>query len=452
MRILFATTAADGHFNPLSGLAVHLRDAGHDVRWYTGLGYSRRLSEMGIEHYPFQRAREINGANLAELFPGRAKLKGPALIRFDFEHVFSSNMTPYFEDVRDIDRSFPFDVLVTEGAWTAARLVREVLGKQVMSIGPGGLLNISRDEPPNFMGCRPARTPAGRLFYRALNTAMDLMVFNHGRRLYNQVLAEHGVAPITGRLLAEAYAAPHASFANSVPGFELPGRHRPPSVRFAGLLPTHRSRAAEIPRELAQAGPDRRVVLVSQGTIDNVDPGKLIVPTVEALVDTGVLLVVATGHRNTESLRRRFPQENVAVHDYVDFGAVLERADVFVCNGGHGSVLLSLSRGVPLVVAGVREGKNDINARVEYCGAGVNLRTESPSPRRIAKATDRVLTEPSFKARAQALRDELASYRPLEIIDEYLEAEVEPRLRARGHTSRPGERQSGRVVAARGTG
>jgi UDP:flavonoid glycosyltransferase YjiC (YdhE family) len=35
-RFLFATLPADGHFKPLTGLAVHLRDLGHDVRWYTG--------------------------------------------------------------------------------------------------------------------------------------------------------------------------------------------------------------------------------------------------------------------------------------------------------------------------------------------------------------------------------------------------------------------------------
>ena len=66
MKILFASTAADGHFNPMTGVAIHLRDAGHDVRWYTGASYGRRLQEMGIPHYPFKRAREINGDTMTK--------------------------------------------------------------------------------------------------------------------------------------------------------------------------------------------------------------------------------------------------------------------------------------------------------------------------------------------------------------------------------------------------
>ncbi len=98
---------------------------------------------------------------------------------------------------------------------------------------------------------------------------------------------------------------------------------------------------------------------------------------------------------------------------------------MFICNGGHGSVLLSLSKGVPIVGAGVREGKNDINARVEHFSVGVNLRTERPTAGRVAAAVERVLSTPAFRRRAEALRGELARYRPLKIIDEYLAGEVE---------------------------
>jgi UDP:flavonoid glycosyltransferase YjiC (YdhE family) len=427
MKILFASTAADGHFNPMTGIAVHLREAGHDVRWYTGPSYGRRLEEMGIPHFPFKRAREINGDTVPELFPERARLKGPALIRFDFEHVFLSNVEAYFDDVVEIDRDFPFDVLVAEGAWMAARLVRDALGKHVVGIGPGTVLATSPDVPPNFVGLRPARTPAGRLLHRAMGAAMDRMVTANGRRLYNAVMSKHGLEPITGSVFDEFYSYHHVIFQNGVPGFEYPRRRQPPKMRFAGLLRPYATRSAASPPQLASVAGDRRVVLISQGTVDNQDPGKLIVPALEGLIPSGALLIVGTGHKNTEELRRRFPQENVVIEDYVDFDAVLARADVFVCNGGHGSVLLSLSKGVPVVGAGVREGKNDINARIEHFGVGVNLRTETPTAAQVARAVDRVLSEPAFRRRAEVLRDELARYRPLEIIDEYFAREVKLR-------------------------
>src|SRR5450759_5005864 len=411
MKILFASTAADGHFNPMTGVAIHLRDAGHDVRWYTSASYGGRLEEMAIAHSPFKRAREINGDTMTKLFPERARLKGPALIRFDFEQVFLSNLEAYFEDVQEVDRDFSFDVLVAECAWMAARLVKDVMGKQVIGIGPGTLLATSPDVPPNFVGLRPARTSAGRLVHRAMDA----------------VMAKHGLQPIIGSVFDEFYSYHDVLFQNGVPGFEYPRRRNLPKVRFVGLLKPYSTRSAAMPPQLTSIGDERRVVLISQGTIDNHEPSKLIVPALEGLLSSGALLIVGTGHKNTEELRRRFPQENVVIEDYIDFEAVLERADVFVCNGGHGSVLLSLSKGVPVVGAGVREGKNDINARVEHFGVGINLHTETPTASQVERAVERVLNDQSFRRRAQELRDELARYRPLEIIDEYFAREVKPR-------------------------
>ena len=62
---------------------------------------------------------------------------------------------------------------------------------------------------------------------------------------------------------------------------------------------------------------------------------------------------------------------------------------MFVRNGGYGSVLLALSHGVPLLVAGVREGKSDVNAHVDFFGAGIDLRTERPKPERIRVGVQR---------------------------------------------------------------
>jgi UDP:flavonoid glycosyltransferase YjiC (YdhE family) len=293
----------------------------------------------------------------------------------------------------------------------------------VIGIGPGTLLATSPDVPPNFAGLRPARTPAGRLVHRAMGTVMDRMVLAHGRELYNQVLQKYGLPPNTGSVFDEFYSYHDVVFLNSVPGFEYPRREMPRRAHFVGMLRPVSTRSATVPAQLSTAG-DRKVILVSQGTLDNDNPGKLIVPALEALIPSGALLVVGTGHKNTEALRRRFPQKNAVIEDYVNFDAALERAHVFVCNGGHGSVLLSLSHGVPIVGAGVREGKNDINARVEHFGVGVNLRTETPSVDQIRRAVDRVLAEPSYRRRAGELRDELASYRPLDIIDEYIAREV----------------------------
>ena len=237
---------------------------------------------------------------------------------------------------------------------------------------------------------------------------------------YNGMLAAHGLAPIQGSLFDVSYQSPDVLFQSGVPGFAYPRRGPNPKVKFVGALLPHKAaitRAFSQPEKLDQYKP---VILISQGTVDNKDPGKLIVPALEALKDTGALLIVATGYSKTEELRKSYPQDNIIIEDFVDFDFILDHADLFVCNGGYGSVLLSLSKGVPVLAAGIQEGKNDINAHVDYFEVGIDLRTESPTPGAIRRAAGRLLSEPRWKQTVARLRDELSGYHPNELIDAYL--------------------------------
>jgi len=52
-KILFANVPADGHFNPMTAIAMELKSQGHDVRWYTSKMFSEKLKKLSIHHYPF---------------------------------------------------------------------------------------------------------------------------------------------------------------------------------------------------------------------------------------------------------------------------------------------------------------------------------------------------------------------------------------------------------------
>ncbi|PRC57278.1 glycosyl transferase, partial [Mycobacterium sp. ITM-2017-0098] len=84
-----------------------------------------------------------------------------------------------------------------------------------------------------------------------------------------------------------------------------------------------------------------------------------------------------TGGRPVSQIRIPLPP-NTYVAEYLPHDVLLPMVDVMVTNGGYGSVQRALSDGVPLVVAGQTEDKPEVAARVEYFGAGVNLRTGTP--------------------------------------------------------------------------
>ena len=111
---------------------------------------------------------------------------------------------------------------------------------------------------------------------------------------------------------------------------------------------------------------------------------------------------------------------NVRLERFIPHDVLLPHVDVMVTNGGYGGVQQALAHGVPLVVAGDSEEKPEVAARVRWSGAGIDLRTGRPSPDQVAEAVRRVLTEPTFRARARALQAEIARTCPLDTVTEVL--------------------------------
>jgi hypothetical protein len=66
--------------------------------------------------------------------------------------------------------------------------------------------------------------------------------------------------------------------------------------------------------------------------------------------------------------------------------------------------------------------RNDINARIDYFGFGVDLKTERPTRERIAKGASRVLGDKRFAQNVEKIRAEFGTYHPLDLIDGYVAA------------------------------
>ena len=275
--------------------------------------------------------------------------------------------------------------------------------------------------PPPFFGLRPARTPLGRL-HHAIVRKMLASAMKVGTTHYNQILARHSIAPISrDGFPHEPMLSARRVFLNGSPGLEFPDYQPPANAEYVGpLVPARRAVSASTPLPDVVVERSKKVVAVSQGTVDNADPTKLIVPTIEALKDSEYVVVATTSGVQTEVLRARFDQPNVVIADYIDYSDLFPHVDVFVTSGGFGSNLAAILHGVPVVGAGKREGKNDINARIGYNRLGIDLRTERPKPAAIRKAVRSLLDDPSYAERVADLRRELESYDPIATIEDAL--------------------------------
>ena len=345
------------------------------------------------------------------------------MLSFDLEQVFVANVEHHYRDILEARETFPFDALVCDPGFYAAHLISAKLNPRVYTVGVGPLVGLP-GEPPPFFGLKPARTIVDKLVHRVAR-ALLISTMRQGVKTYNRVLAMEGLPPVAvldffelTRRCATYY------FQSGVPGFDYPRRSLPANVRFVGALLPYKAAMRQLPLELEQKLQRyRSVIVVSQGTVDNTDAEKLFVPALEALKGGSHLVVATTGGKNTAELRRRYPEDNVVVEDFVDFGLLFGQTDLFICNGGYGSILLALSNGVPVLSAGVREGKNDINARVDYFGFGIDLKTERPTPAKIAKGVTRILTDKRFSQNVARVRAEFETYRPLDLIDGLISAD-----------------------------
>ena len=225
------------------------------------------------------------------------------------------------------------------------------------------------------------------------------------------------------------------TFQLATPGIEYPRRSMPATVRLVGPLqlpvapgvpgggppaPGHRpdgaGRAADrtsgLPSWWGDLDGRRPVVHVTQGTMDNGDLGRLMVPTLRGLAREDVLVVASTGGRPVEQLVEQHGgplPANVRVASFLPYDQLLPRDHVMVTNGGFGGVQQALAYGVPLVVAGGSRGQ----ARGGRPGRLVRRRARTCAPARrgaarVRRAVRRVLRSPAHRREAGRLQREIA--------------------------------------------
>jgi UDP:flavonoid glycosyltransferase YjiC (YdhE family) len=146
----------------------------------------------------------------------------------------------------------------------------------------------------------------------------------------------------------------------------------------------------------------------------------LIEPAIAALADEPVTVIVTAGRPDLEVIRLPggVKPENTKIENYLPFEQILPSVDVFVTNGGFGSVNLSLSKGVPMVVAGETEEKMFPVSRIGWSGAGVNLATGRPTSEQLRTAVRAVLRDKKYKENATRLQKEFARYNAFDLITE----------------------------------
>jgi MGT family glycosyltransferase len=437
--VLICASSLDGHVVPMLAAARQLVAAGMAVRFLAGDRYADAVAASGAVRVALPDEAQTNDALIEE---GKAtdgrRLSGLEQAITSVRLSFVNQIPAQYAALASAIEAHRPDVVVTESTFLGAAVLALRPREQrppILTCSVIPLTLFSKDTAPPGLGLAPMPGVAGRLRNGVLNLVVRRLVFGGLQREIN----EHATA-LAGRPLNDFFLdtgrSAEAFVQFTVPSFEYRRRDAPTNLVFLGPSGGPVTTDLPLPDWWDDLDSSRPVVHVSQGTIANLDFGELVKPTIDALAADDVLVVVSGGGRALDALGPL--PDNVRTADFLDYTRLMPLVDVFVTNGGYGSLHAAFACGVPIVVAGDTEDKVETSARVAWSGVGVNLRTGTPTPEAIRAAVRKVLIDPHYRQNAQRVRHDIADSpgaKGLEAIIERLRSSATPTA----HRSQPAE-------------
>ncbi|WP_159500226.1 glycosyltransferase [Microbacterium sp. 18062] len=414
---LLASSPIHGHVGPVLQVGAALLDRGHDVTMLTGTRFRDAVERRGLSFEPLPGRADFDDRDPDTVIPDRESYTGIRRAQYEIRSLFVETIPDQFRAVSTLVSDLSPDAVLVDNAFAGAIPLTRDPGPRpvVAALGVTPLSQSDVGVAPHGLGLAPARTAWDRWRYRAMGVLAQKVLFRGVQQAARRVHAEIGrtldfpIMEVAGRYDLFFQTGPRA--------LDYPRPRLSPNVSYVGVIPQDPT-AGESPTWWGDLDGSRPVVHVTQGTIDNLDFGRLVRPTLDALADEDVLVVVSAGGRAASEIGPL--PANARASSYLRYDRLLPCADVFVTNAGFGGVQAALSHGVPLVLAGVTEEKPEVTARVAWTGAGIDLRTGTPSPDAVRAAVRRVLTEPRFRTEARRLRDDIARHRTIDEIEQGL--------------------------------
>jgi UDP:flavonoid glycosyltransferase YjiC (YdhE family) len=369
LRLMVAAFGDAGHAFPAIALGRALAERGHEVVVETWEHWREAVEELGLQ---FTAAEEYT------VFPPPAAGSGEATAA-----EAARALVPFLRDWRP-------DALISDILTVAPPLAAESVGVPRATLVPHPF-PVQGDGMPFFAtGARPARTPIGRVLWRAGAPLLQIGL-RKGREELNEQRGELGLAPVErfhGGVSEELVLV--ATF----PQLEYP-RTWPPQVQVTGAM------EFELPYpDIELPSGDAPLALVAPSTAK--DPEcRLVRTALEGLAEEPVR-VVATTNRTQPERPIEVP-DNAVLVDWLSYSQVMPQAALVICHGGHGTTVRALGAGVPVLCCPVAGDMSENAIRVAWAGVGLSLPWRLCGAGPLRWAARRILGDRRFEARAAAL-------------------------------------------------
>lgn len=359
-RILITVPPLTGHLNPALAVAEALAGRGHTLAWAVHAQQIGNALPAGARVYPLDAQVAAQDAALP---PAR----GLESVRLFFEDYTFPMARAALAPLEEAVRAFRPDVMVVDHQQPAGALVARKLGLPWVSLVTT-TASIQKGSPTidawvadGFAELQRAYLPPELIVERPDFSPYQMIVFS--------------IRALAGseRALVDA------------------------PYYFVGAAHAEFRRWIEFP--WGWLDHEQRLLLVTLGTISRDRDTRffeIMMQALDGMAGVQAVMVAPT------ALAARAPA-NVLVREMVPQLKLLEVAAGVICHAGHNTVCESLTRGLPMIVAPVRDDQPIIARQVIDAGAGLFMRYGKVTPATARATIEKMLSMPELAENAKSL-------------------------------------------------
>lgn len=402
-RIVLTTFGSSGDINPFIAMALELRTRGHEVVFAIERFFQPLVESLGFAVRPLTGSAET--ALLGHERRLYGKLTPISSVRAIVNHAILPPLRAKVEELRDICAES--DVLVSAAVQLAASFAADLTGIPWASVvlTPVTLPSVHTEPQPLLAPVPPALQLWANRVSWAFGKAAMRQVFDAP---VNRVRAEFGLPPRRDLAFTGNLSRTLTALAVS-PAFAPPQPDWPPYVRETGFCywdrPTGWEPSPELTAFLSAPGP---VVAASSGSM-----GPVVREGFRAFFATSIASIRRAGARAlvigaAEGTLPDPLSEGVLALDFAPFSWLYPRVAAVIHHGGIGTTAQALRAGTPALVVPWGADQYYAGAQVQRVGTGRWLQRQFYTVERGARALQALLTDPGYRARAQAIAARIA--------------------------------------------
>lgn len=385
---LLAHWSGPGNLCPMLTAARRLAQRGHRVRLIGDMDSKSEIEAAGFTFRPWKRA-------VPDCLTADAAATPQSVLNAVCDQVIFGPAASYAADTAEALDEERTDAVLAHDLLFGAALAAETRRIPVALMSPHVSVRPLPGIPPVASGLPPSRSAAEDLMFAQMNTDMAT-IMNEWLPCYNDLRSRLGLDRLAH--VFQQYDRFDRILLAISPAFDFPCHRLPANFRYVGPLldPPAWSRSWTAP----WAGtPTRPRILVSFSTTVQAQ-GPILQRIIDALGHLDIDAVVTTGPAMHGEPLAAPP--NVHLVPSAPHDAVMSEVSLVITHGGHGTVMRSLTHGVPLLILPMGRDQADNAVRVVERGAGLSL-GENATEDEIGAAVSRLLAEPGVRAGAQRL-------------------------------------------------